>query len=88
MSITPAAQRLYEYLEKGQGAGVLNLQECQAAVDVVFNLPEDADSEGGLVDRVGEALQTTLTMMSAPQEEWNKLARQIVVRAGLEGETV
>ena len=86
--ITPAAQRLYTWFgvdpESGEPDGP-SLEKCQEIVDVVFNLPLGADSTA-LVDRVAAALKATLTMMNGNQEQWTKMARQIVARAGLEGE--
>jgi hypothetical protein len=81
--ITPAAGRLYEWLQEKDLA--LDQSTCQEIIDVVFNLPPGADGEE-LTDRVAAALQATLTMMNGNQEQWTKMARQIVVRAGLDAE--
>jgi hypothetical protein len=74
-------------MESTSDAGVYNLRGCQILVDVVFNLPRGADGTD-LVDRIAAALKATLTMMNGNQEQWTKMARQIVVRAGLEEENV
>lgn len=81
--ITPAAQRLHEWFQDGPDKNFPDLEQCQKIVDVVVNMPETPDL---IVWRIAEALRATLTMMAGSEEQWIKLASQIVLRAGLEGE--
>ena len=88
--ITPAAQRLCEWWNSPDGGvrmtlgeSYLDLGDAQDIVDVVINVPETPDH---LIGRMAGALRQTLTMMSGNDEQWEKMARQIVARAGLEGE--
>lgn len=82
-TITPAAQRLYEHVESTREAGVFTLAQCQELVDVVLNMDETPDH---LIGRLAGALRQTLTMMSGSDEQWDKMARQVALRAGLETE--
>lgn len=85
--ITPAAQRLQKWfvdeslLLLDRADQDLSLEEAQEIVDVVLNMPETPDL---LIGRMAGALRQTLTMMTGDEKQWDKLARQIVLRAGLE----